>query len=791
MGPEPARRRPTCAVLLSFLVVPAFAAPPPDPTREARVRQAMHGLYIHGVTSELAHEVLEAGDVDVLRQLLHEREFPRRDNVVAFLTYLAGDETVPDLRRFLAEPLVGEESPEDDRARLLTPQAYGHIAGRGGDLALGELMRLTAAEAELGDVRAGCAGRRPIDRCVTDTVEMALLGLGLSRRPEAAVRLREIGTGTVVLRGHVRDVVRTARALLPSPGSRATVSGRSRRAPDARRASDPRSLDRDPVDEGDGGALVARDLDLQCDFHDSGITYRNHVDHASPIDHSRLASVLADVNYRAQVENFDGDVACCVRLSIADSGGTFGTPNDGLDSIDTSNELLLVLDHPSSRAKVVRVINYCGGPGSNILGCAWIGGNGMAMVRTGFEAEGILWMHEFGHNVGLGHSGDNRSIMYGFDTGANNGLTQAQCDRYHQPVPQAETSPARVGGCRDDDGDDIGEGCDVCPLDPGNDPDGDGVCALVDNCPTSSNASQADSELANPTALVQFASSATASSEWTAGGDYSALQATGTPEHPGVCIEAPTSWSPLSETSDPEWIELAYPVPVRATTIAVYEQIAAPFVTQVQLRSVDAALRTVWSSTDATACGSTLSVGLALQPFLAGSVVVRTAAPEFEEIDAVRLEGLGRAPLADGVGDACDNCIGVSNAGQADTDGDGVGDACDCAPTNAGSAGPGEVVGLLMSKPGPGTGRLAWPAVSGAQGYSVTRGSLLAVESWVYGPCLAQGFAGTTYDDPAVPAPGQGYAYLVQPWSSTCGSGTLGHESSGAERLNADPARCN
>ena len=88
-----------------------------------------------------------------------------------------------------------------------------------------------------------------------------------------------------------------------------------------------------------------------------------------------------DFSLRQGKADFAEDVACCAGLARSGSALNFGSSGDGLDSIDDNTELVAVLNDSVSRVKVVRLINYCGGTGSNIIGCAWIGGDGMALVR--------------------------------------------------------------------------------------------------------------------------------------------------------------------------------------------------------------------------------------------------------------------------------------------------------------------------------------------------------------------------------------------------------------------------
>ncbi len=66
--------------------------------------------------------------------------------------------------------------------------------------------------------------------------------------------------------------------------------------------------------------------------------------------------------------------------------------------------------------------------------------------------------------------------------------------RRRLPSPNMNGGAPRSTLMSDLDGDGIGDVCDQCPNDAGNDPDYDGICASVDNCPMIANADQGDAD---------------------------------------------------------------------------------------------------------------------------------------------------------------------------------------------------------------------------------------------------------------------------------------------------------
>jgi len=80
-----------------------------------------------------------------------------------------------------------------------------------------------------------------------------------------------------------------------------------------------------------------------------------------------------------------------------------------------------------TQVKIVNAINWCGSTLPNIIGCAPRPGNSFVVVRVRAAIEGILWAHEYGHNVGLQHRSGTRAIMRATINANNNVITRDEC----------------------------------------------------------------------------------------------------------------------------------------------------------------------------------------------------------------------------------------------------------------------------------------------------------------------------------------------------------------------------
>ncbi|MDQ7007791.1 MAG: thrombospondin type 3 repeat-containing protein [Acidobacteriota bacterium] len=473
-----------CGLLWALAgLLPALAAEDP-----------LTATYIHGITPETARRAVGAEAGERLLAALADPTFPRRDNIVAFLAHLGGPQATGALARLLTDPPADPRRPEEERALLLAPQALGRIAARGDSHALDLLLRMTAATPDESLLASSRRFETPTD-WRDALIEAAVRGLGWSGLPAARNRVSDIALGRLVPGGMSRDPAEAALAALELLKS----VERSGVLPTPSVAAGPRATGDGWGEIDPGGAPSppgAEAFDPAGRVHRNDITYANHVSISNPMDNGRLDAILEEASLRAGRSDYSGDVGCCITVARSGNARSFGSTGDGLDVIDDSAELNAVLNDSVARAKVVRAINWCGGPGFNIIGCAWTPGNGLAVVRTsGFGTEAVLWIHEYGHNTGLPHANDSRQIMYGTDNGANRGLVQAECDTYHNPSFLAGASVTDIGVCSDDDGDEVQDLIDNCPTVANNnqaDADGDDLGDVCDNCVNTSNPDQAD-----------------------------------------------------------------------------------------------------------------------------------------------------------------------------------------------------------------------------------------------------------------------------------------------------------
>ena len=145
-------------------------------------------------------------------------------------------------------------------------------------------------------------------------------------------------------------------------------------------------------------------------------------------------------------------------------------------------------------------------------------------------------------------------------------------------------------------------------------------------------------------------------------------------------------------------------------------------------------------------------------------------------------------PDSDGdeVGDCTDNCPDDPNPGQEDGDGDLIGDVCDCAPQDPTNAPPTELGDTLTVDRSGLDAVISWDDETDPGPFRLYRGYRHGGEPFVYNHvCVGGPISGTSVIDPDIPPAGRVLYYLVN--REGCGISGLGTDSGGAERPNDDP----
>jgi hypothetical protein len=125
------------------------------------------------------------------------------------------------------------------------------------------------------------------------------------------------------------------------------------------------------------------------------------------LDEARTDVILKDGSAVLQTKDGPEDMVCPVELRRA-GGVTAFTAGNGTVNSEADYKAILALP---GQVKVVNQINWCGAFSLNIIGCAPTPGSSLIVVRDTPGQEGILWVHEFGHNKGLVHRSESVAMM--------------------------------------------------------------------------------------------------------------------------------------------------------------------------------------------------------------------------------------------------------------------------------------------------------------------------------------------------------------------------------------------
>ena len=174
--------------------------------------------------------------------------------------------------------------------------------------------------------------------------------------------------------------------------------------------------------------LCARSDTVTSDIVQHRLQVRRYT--SAALTNAEADGIMAAASSILQTNDGTGDTACATALSREGDVTAFG---EGDGSIDSEAEFNALVALPGW-VMVVNQINWCGALIPNVIGCAPVPGDSLAVVRFNPSLEGHLWAHEFGHNKGLSHRNDDpNAVMNGVIADTRRRVTAAECAAYRMP----------------------------------------------------------------------------------------------------------------------------------------------------------------------------------------------------------------------------------------------------------------------------------------------------------------------------------------------------------------------
>ncbi len=184
---------------------------------------------------------------------------------------------------------------------------------------------------------------------------------------------------------------------------------------------------------------------------------------------------------------------------------------------------------------------------------------------------------------------------------------------------------------------------------------------------------------------------------------WSAAQALGPPDT-FAYDDISTAWAPIPQNGSLEFISLGWNTPLFASGVTVRETWGNGFVYRIDVVDLADQAHTVWTGVDPTPPGAPgeLVATWPATSYQVKGVTIHVDTDHdpntWEEIDAVRLHGIGQDCNANGSPDGCDIAVGTS----ADADGNDIPDECeapacpwDCDGSGDGSVNVADLLALL------------------------------------------------------------------------------------------------